>query len=172
MSSSPALRSAAGPATPVEKCKQVMCDVGLHNKKEAAKWLLKHHPDKLGGMTPPADIGLVSRCMSRRQFCTEGAFGAKAVTLKSQKVATVKKSVKTVKTVPVSRKNSISRVFKRVHHSSLGRGNAPEEPLVPAYKPNGRQLACLRQVSNWSKITASNRFDKRDRKSTRLNSSH
>lgn len=160
MSSSPALRSAAGPATPVEKCKQVMCDVGLHNKKEAAKWLLKHHPDKLGGMTPPADIGLVSRCMSRRQFCTEGAFGAKAVTLKSQKVATVKKSVKTVKTVPVSRKNSISRVFKRVHHSSLGRGNAPEEPLVPAYKPNGRQLACLRQVSNWSKITASNRFDK------------
>jgi superfamily II DNA or RNA helicase len=51
-------------------------------------------------------------------------------------------------------------VFKRVHHSSLARGNAPEEALVPAYKPNGRQLACLRQVSNWSKITASNRFDK------------
>jgi superfamily II DNA or RNA helicase len=128
-------------------CDQLMCAEGLSNKKEARIWLLKHHPDK-GGQSKAGLVGDVTKCMNDKKFCH-----AKTV-----------KAVKTVntKSKATSRKNvssSINRVFKRVHHASLSRGSAPEEKVV-AYKPNSRQLDCIRQVSNWSKITRNNRFNK------------
>jgi hypothetical protein len=199
------------------KCQTVMCKADLTDKKVAAQWLLKHHPDK-GGVPSPngPDVDQVTKCFSKREFCagTEdapAAVPAPAVAQKSKKTVTVVNEKNSAAaeaaaqppnlasakakpvtapaapaaaapataapaaeakavTAPVSgtRKNnvtsSVGRIYERVKRKTAksARGNAPENGQVVEnpYKPNNRQLECLRQVSNFSKIMPSYRFDK------------
>lgn len=138
-----------------------MCEKGLNNKDQARKWLLENHPDR-GGKA--ADAGLVGECFRQREFCT-GALPVK------QSPGTVPKSAKSNHTSVNeaasnnTRKNnsraksSVDRIFQRVRHVSVRRDNVPDEKPA-AYKPNARQMECVRQVGNWSKIGPNNRFDK------------
>ena len=49
-------------------CNEIMCKEGLYTKKNASKWLLKHHPDK-GGNTS-INVGDIGTCMKNKKFCT------------------------------------------------------------------------------------------------------
>ena len=126
-----------------DQCADVMCSEKLQTTGDAKKWLLKHHPDK--GAEPTAvDIGLVGSCMMKKQFCT-----AKAATVASRKSTRKARS---------GEMRSLSRVFQKAHMKPATRGPST---IVNAYKPNARQLQCIRHVSNWSKIGPSNRFNKK-----------
>lgn len=153
----------------MSKCDELMCKEGSHDKKAASKWLLTHHPDQ-GGKATSTDVGAVATCMKERRFCTRKN-NRKIPSLKVQsrkhnngrssgrssrnsgRGSSIRNSRSNGNNVNVI--NSINRVFKRVH---VSRDKVPEGTV--SYKPSEKQLACVRQVSNWSKITASNRFNK------------
>ena len=126
-------------------CKTVMCEAGLTNKKESTAWLLKHHPDR-GGEPTDIDVGAVAACMGKKEFCG-GSPKADTQPATPSPVA-----------VP-GEGSSIRRVMEKVKRRTGTRDSAPEQKEA-AYKPNNRQLECVRQVSNWSKIVPSNRFNK------------
>jgi len=125
-----------------------MCQEGITNKKEAAAWLLKHHPDR-GAEPTSVNVGQFSTCMGERVFCEPKPVSEKKAT--PEKVATVVAS-------DDGEKSSIGRVFQRVRVSAAR--DVASAPVEPAYKPNRRQLECVRQVSNWSKIGPAQRFNK------------
>ena len=160
-----------------------MCHLGLHNKKEASKWLIEHHPDQ-GGKATSVDVGRIATCMKQREFCTRKQRRIKNGSVGSVKPVTTAAASGIVAPPPslapwtwnpswgsktrknknirdAGEKNSVNRIFQRVHRVSSRRDNVPEaEKVVAAYKPSARQLDCVRQVSNWSKIGPANRFDK------------
>jgi len=115
-----------------------MCGEHLTTKKEAMKWLLAHHPDK-GGATPAVPLSDITACMGGRFFCPAASAPA----------------------TDGDEMRSVNRVFERVKVKTPAASEAGQ-PNVPAaaYKPSDRQLQCVRQVSNWSKITPKNRFNK------------
>jgi superfamily II DNA or RNA helicase len=135
-------------------CDELMCKTGLYTKKEASKWLLEHHPDK-GNKATSVNIGDVASCMKNKSFCTR-----KNKNKSNSKTSTIKNQTQNKSKKNSNSPTSINRIYRRVHQSSLSRDKVPEEPVHAAYKPDEKQLACVRQVSNWSKITASNRFNK------------
>ena len=147
------------PNTKADNCKNIMCKAGLYTRKNSSNWLLQHHPDK-GAKATSLNIGSVATCMKDKIFCKKEPVknSIKATYLTPNKTVKAKKSTKANNDANANA--SLSRVFHRVHQSSLSRDNNPEEPIASAYKPNNRQLECVRQVSNWSKITAANRFNK------------
>jgi superfamily II DNA or RNA helicase len=148
-----------------------MCKEGLRDKKSTNKWLLTHHPDQ-GGKTTSTDVGAVATCMKERSFCTRKN-NRKIPSLKvqsrkhnndrSSRSSRSNRNSGSSGSIRNSRSNSnndnvinsINRVFKRIH---VSRDKVPEGTV--SYKPSEKQLACVRQVSNWSKITPSNRFNK------------
>ena len=123
-------------------CRRIMCDQGLKSKADARRWLLAHHPDK-GGPVAPVPLGEITQCMGERLFCPPESVRAASVRADREEL------------------NSINRVFERVKFKTPAASEAGQ-PNVPAaaYKPSDRQLQCVRQVSNWSKITPKNRFNK------------
>ena len=137
-------------------CKEIMCQEGITNKKEASQWLLKHHPDR-GGEPTSVNVGRFGTCMGERKFCEPAA--AAASEKNPTPVASAEKE-KTPATVATNsgEKSSIGRVFQRVRVSAAR--DVASAPVEPAYKPNSRQLECVRQVSNWSKIGPAQRFNK------------
>ena len=138
------------------QCEAIMCKEGIYNKKDAAKWLLAHHPDK-AGKPSSVNVGQIATCMKDKDFCKAVANNTRKTNNKNKGSSQGKNNnSNTAK----RRRSSIERVFKRVRQSSLSRGNNPDVKPEAAYKKNGRQLECVRQVSNWSKITPANRFDK------------
>jgi len=164
-------------------CKTIMCEAELASKKNASKWLLKHHPDR-GAEPTGIDVGAVAQCMGKKEFCPEPSLYVspvgeepkaasakpkaasakpKAASDKPKAASEKPKTEAKAETVPVNsdtaERSSIQRVLEKVKRRSGTRDNAPEN-TEPAYKPNNRQLECVRQVSNWSKIAPTNRFDK------------
>jgi len=142
-----------------------MCDLGLGNKKEATQWFLKHHPDK-GGEPTSADLGEVGLCLRNKSFCTRKSSGLRAPPPSAASAASASSRASGLPVPTATRKvhrsaakRDISRIFERVHQKSAPR-DAPEQVREVAYEPNGRQLQCIRQVSNWSKIGPDNRFNK------------
>jgi superfamily II DNA or RNA helicase len=131
-----------------------MCDLGLKTKKDATQWFLEHHPDK-GGQPTSADFGAVGACLRSRDFCTRKSMKAPPPSFASL-ASPVRAATRKTRTAA---KRDISRIFGRVQHKSAPR-DAPEQTQVVAYEPNARQLQCIRQVSNWSKIVPNNRFNK------------
>ena len=125
-----------------DDCAAPMCSEKLFSKKDAAKWLLKHHPDQ-GGEPASVDVGLVADCMGKKHFCASG----------SEKGA----SVKGTRKVTSDEQHSLSRVFQKAHKPA-SRG---PETIVNAYQANAKQLQCVRHVSNWAKIGSDNRFNKK-----------
>ena len=128
-------------------CDEIMCREKLYTKKNTRNWLLKNHPDK-GGDASVTDIGDITKCMSEKQFC-----GVKNTvrSVKTNKSAMTNKSIRATNLV----NNNIQSILHKLKRSTH-RGQIKE----PAYKPNKKQLDCIRQVSNWSKIGPANRFDK------------
>ena len=124
-------------------CKTIMCEAGLANKKESAAWLLKHHPDR-GGEPTDIDVGAVGACMGKKEFCGGSPVASAPATASA---------------VGTGERSSLRRVMEKVQRRSGTRDSAPEQ-VEAAYKPNNRQLECVRQVSNWSKIVPTNRFNK------------
>jgi superfamily II DNA or RNA helicase len=137
-----------------DSCQNVMCDLGLKTKKDATQWFLEHHPDK-GGQPTSADFGAVGACLRSRDFCTRKSIKAPPPSFASL-ASPVRAATRKTRTAA---KRDISRIFGRVQHKSAPR-DAPEQTQVVAYQPNARQLQCIRQVSNWSKIVPNNRFNK------------
>ena len=127
-------------------CKTIMCEAGLTNKKESTTWLLKHHPDHAGEPTD-IDVGAVGACMGKKEFCG------------GSPLASAPKTATPGATVGTGERSSLRRVMEKVQRRSGTRDSAPEHAEA-AYKPNNRQLECVRQVSNWSKIVPTNRFNK------------
>ena len=113
-------------------CQEIMCELDLKTKQEAAAWLQSHNPNATGGAAS-ADYGTVADCMKSREFCG----GASSVSSDSGE-------------------NQYAEVLKKVKQ---GARDTPEQTSV-SYKPNKRQLECVRQVGNWSKIGADHRFNK------------
>ena len=140
-------------------CKTIMCEAELASKKDASKWLLKHHPDR-GAEPTDIDVGRVAQCMGKKVFCPEPSLYVSPV---GEEPKAAPKAQAKAETAPVNsdtaERSSIQRVLEKVKRRSGTRDNAPEK-AEPAYKPNNRQLECVRQVSNWSKIAPTNRFDK------------
>ena len=126
-----------------EQCKPIMCSEKLYSKKDAAKWLIAHHPDH-GGKQTDVDIGTVSTCMGKKAFCSANneATSAKNSTRKASS----------------GEMRSLNRVFKKAYVAPVSRG---AETVVNPYKQSSRQLQCVRHVSNWSKIGPDNRFNKK-----------
>ena len=135
-------------------CKDIMCQEGITNKKEAMAWLLKHHPDR-GGEPTSVNVGSFGACMGKKEFCqAKPASEKKATPEKAAAAAAAETGV----AEDSGEKSSIGRVFQRVRVSAAR--DAASAPVEPAYKPNLRQLECVRQVSNWSKIGPAQRFNK------------
>ncbi len=132
------------PSVSSDACKKIMCDANISSKKEAAKWLLKHHPDK-GGEPTDISISDMTDCMSKKIFCTPKSSGL-----------AVKTNTRKAKN---SKNRSLNSVFKRAQFKSPTK--TVKTVGEPHYKQSTKQLECVRQVSNWSKIGPSNRFDKR-----------
>ena len=128
-------------------CEKIMCDANVTSKKEAAHWLLKHHPDK-GGENTDISISDMTDCMSKKIFCVKKS-------LKSNRLAGKTNTRKVQNSV----NRSLNSVFKRAQFKSPTK--TVKTVAEPHYKQNAKQLECVRQVSNWSKIGPSNRFDKR-----------
>jgi hypothetical protein len=159
--------SASGKKT---RCRKIMCSQGLKTKKNASKWLLAHHPDQ-GGQAASVDIGDVATCMGERTFCTGQTASATAGRAPPPSLASVSaaaaasgRAATKPKHVATNEMNSINQVFERVKiktpASVSAAGQAPAATVPAAYQPSERQLQCVRQVSNWSKITPKNRFNK------------
>jgi len=126
-----------------ETCVKTMCSEKLYSKKDSAKWLLKHHPDQ-GDESTDVSVGLVAECMGKKHFCAEGV--------------EQKEVVKSARKPTAEELESVGRVYDRAYLNPSARG--PETVVAP-YKANSRQLQCMRQVSNWSKIGPDNRFNKK-----------
>jgi superfamily II DNA or RNA helicase len=129
-----------------------MCSAGLETKKDAAKWLIAHHPDK-GGEPTSIDVGSVASCMGEKLFCSKPV--SAATTAASAAGQETKRS-----TPAESELRSVDRVFERVKIKTAPRDVPSAQAPEVAYKPSDRQLQCVRQVGNWSKITPKNRFNK------------
>ena len=128
----------------VDECSNLMCEAGINDKKEAMQWLIKHHPDK-GGEPTKLSLSDVTNCMSKKQFCS-------------------RKKTKTKTKVNGTRKaenDDLSKVFQRAQFKSPTKTGKPAGDAVAAYPKNAKQLQCIRQVSNWSKIGPESRFDKK-----------
>ena len=122
-----------------KECRPIMCKAGLTSKKEAAQWLLKHHPDQ-GGEPTSIDLSSVTKCMSKKHFCEE-----------LEKEENARKA---------NEDESLGRVFERAQFKSPLK-TAVDGAQEVAYQKNAKQLQCVRQVSNWSKIGPESRFDKK-----------
>jgi hypothetical protein len=140
-----------------ETCGPVMCGQGLHDKKEATAWLLKHHPDKGGVIPKGVDLSKIASCTSGRHFCEESESDGDLET------AAASKSRASTRKPESQELRSIDRVYERAHMAPSVKkaGNEEQGTIVSDYKPNARQLQCARQVSNWSKIGPDNRFNKK-----------
>lgn len=130
----------------LDKCNDLMCQLGLSSKKDADAYLLE---DKSRSSRN------VAKCIKDKAYCTRRSPSS----MPNSKINMTRKNANS------GQKSSLNRVFKRVYQASLRRDEAPEGTApapapVAAYKPSARQLECVRQVSNWSKITPSNRFNK------------
>jgi len=133
----------------MDKCNDIMCQLGIFSKKDADAYLLEDKSVKSGNRGLP-------KCIKDKAYCTRRS----PSTMPNSKINMTRKNTKSRQS---RQKSSLNRVFKRVYQASLRRDEAPEgavEAPVAAYKPSARQLECVRQVSNWSKITPSNRFNK------------
>ena len=128
-------------------CEKIMCDANVTSKKEATQWLLKHHPDK-GGEHTDISISDMTDCMSKKVFCVKKSLKSNG---SAGKINTRK--------VQNSVNRSLNSVFKRAQFKSPTK--TVKTVAEPHYKQNAKQLECVRQVSNWSKIGPLNRFDKR-----------
>lgn len=133
-----------------------MCEQGLKTRKNTAKWLLRHHPDQ-GGEPTGADVGFVASCMGRKSFCPGTVKPESAKKSQSQTQASNRPITRRHNPV-TGEMSSVGRIFERVRVGHRDAA-APEAPLV-AYKPSDRQLQCVRQVGNWSKIGPKHRFNK------------
>ena len=129
-----------------DECELLMCEEQLYNRADAKKWLLKNHPDKGGS---GLHINEVTGCMRKGDYCVKASKAESKMGVGLESKVTVE--------------SEYGKVFERVKRHSVAatRENKPVEEHEPAYKPDMRQLECLRQVSNWSKILPENRFDKR-----------
>ena len=145
-----------------------MCSQGLKTKKNAAKWLLAHHPDQ-GGEATSADIGTVASCMGDRFFCSGSATPklkvASARSASGHTASERSASERSASLAANDEMHSINQVFERVKiKTPTASASVPASGQAPAasaaYQPSDRQLQCVRQVSNWSKITPKNRFNK------------
>ena len=130
------------------QCQDIMCKLDLKSKGEAVAWLKSHNPD-VTGKPASVDYGAVADCMKQKEFCG-GADKPGAVVAPANEP---KPSAKQVK----SADNEFAKVLEKVRGEA--RGNSPEERII-SYKPNKRQLECVRQVGNWSKIGPNHRFNK------------
>jgi hypothetical protein len=133
-----------------EACEPVMCSEKLYSKKDAAKWLLAHHPDK-GGEPTDVDIGAVASCMGKKTFCQESQSKKKETMAETA----LKNSTRKANSGEM---RSLNRVFQKAYVAPVSRG---PKTIINPYKANSRQLQCVRNVSNWSKISPDNRFNKR-----------
>lgn len=184
------------------RCRKIMCSQELRTKKNAAKWLLAHHPDQ-GGQAASVPVGDVATCMGKRFFCSDspppkakaGSERAASGRAASGHAATAPAGLLrrttsgrpasvhaasapaavAAATAPTADPNavvndemySIGQVFERVKiktptasAAAAAAGQGTPATAAPAYQPSDRQLQCVRQVSNWSKITPKNRFNK------------
>ena len=117
-------------------CKEIMCQEGITNKKEASQWLLKHHPDR-GGEPTSVNVGRFGTCMGERTFC-EPAVAAAAEKIPTPVASAEKEKTPATVAANSGEKSSIGRVFQRVRVSAAR--DVASAPVEPAYKPNRRQL--------------------------------
>jgi hypothetical protein len=155
-----------------KQCESLMCSKGLHDRSETRKWLFKHHPDKGGS---GINIDKVTDCMGENLFCNEdstttttnSSINSKSTGSNNRaNSARLNVSGERANTilgeVNEQEKNDLDHIFQRIHRHSESRKSESEKEFVePAYKANRKQLECIRQVSNWSKIGPQNRFDKK-----------
>lgn len=152
-------------------CNKLMCEKDLHNRAEAIKWLKIHHPDKGGS---GKNVDEARSCFSDNLFCKNAkAASATAVSPETSDDEEEEdeeegdddesnaSSLNSSGSTATEENNGLQSLFRRVERHSGNAKSKPETYVEPAYKANKRQLECIRQVSNWSKITPQNRFDKK-----------
>lgn len=122
-------------------CGDILCQLGLSNRKDVLQWLRANHPDKKKGGDEIDHylFSLVKSCMDKKEFCKKHADHS-----------LVDYSASHFNTDDLFDNDDDVKV-----------ANNPNVPVLK--KVREKKMTILRQIENWSKIISTQRFDKQSK---------